>query len=193
MYKNLYKILFFALILVFNFSIVKSDSYQTSSPYWSTIKDGPTTQKEAIEMFFMDRDLDPIEGIYSVPDWGLVAITKYKDGYRQYVIDIIFSGLNGTHETTYFKTQNPNVFDFFERISWEDGSWYKFKTSKGQLTLKNGGKSAENRFVESFADFADGDVLTKVWPKTLISTRSNTLEKFMFSEELSQRGEREKT
>lgn len=191
MYKNLYKILFFALILVFNFSIVKSDSYQTSSPYWSTIKDGPTTQKEAIEMFFMDRDLDPIEGIYSVPDWGLVAITKYKDGYRQYVIDIIFSGLNGTHETTYFKTQNPNVFDFFERISWEDGSWYKFKTSKGQLTLKNGGKSAENRYVESFADFSDGDVLTKVWPKTLISTRSNTLEKFMFSEELSQK-EREK-
>ena len=99
----------------FNFSIVKSDSYQTSSPYWSTVKDGPTTQQQAIDMFFKGRDLDPIEGIYTVPDWGLVVITKHKDGYRQYVIDIIFSGLNGTHETTYFKTQNPNVFDFFER------------------------------------------------------------------------------
>ena len=183
MYKNFYKILFLALILVFNFSIVKSDSYQTSSPYWSTIKDGPTTQKEAIDMFFMDRDLDPIEGIYTLPNWGLVAITKHKDGYRQYVIDIIFSELNGTHETTYFKTQNPNTFDFFERISWEDGSWYKFKTSKGQLILKNGGKSAENRYVESFSE---DDVLTKVWPKTLISTRSNTLEKFELSDELSQ-------
>ena len=186
MYKNLNKTLIIALILVFNFSIVKSDSYQTSSPYWSTVKDGPTTQQQAIDMFFKGRDLDPIEGIYTVPDWGLVAITKHKDGYRQYVIDIIFSGLNGTHETTYIKTSNPDVFDFFERISWEDGSWYKFKTSKGQLTLRNGGKSAENRYVESFADFSDGDILTKVWPKTLISTRSNTLEKFKLSEELSQ-------
>ena len=180
------KIITLLIILIFNFSIVKADSYQTSSPYWSTVKDGPTTQQQAIDMFFKGRDLDPIEGIYTVPDWGLVVITKHKDGYRQYVIDIIFSGLNGTHETTYFKTQNPNVFDFFERISWEDGSWYKFKTSKGQLTLKNGGKFAEVRFVESFADFADGDILTKVWPKTLISTQSNTLEKFMFSKELSQ-------
>ena len=183
---NLYKTVILTLILVFNFSIVKSDSYQTSSPYWSTVKDGPTTQQQAIDMFFKGRDLDPIEGIYTVPDWGLVAITKHKDGYRQYVIDVIFSGLNGTHETTYFKTSNPNVFDFFERISWEDGSWYKFKTSEGKLTLKDGGKFAEVRFVESFADFADGDVLTKVWPKTLISTQSNALEKFMFSKDLSQ-------
>jgi uncharacterized membrane-anchored protein len=176
------KIITLLIILIFNFSIVKADSYQTSSPYWSTIKDGPTTQQQAIDMFFKGRDLDPIEGIYTMPDWGLVAITKHKDGYRQYVIDIIFSGLNGTHETTYFKTSNPNVFDFFERISWEDGSWYKFKTSEGQLTLKDGGEFAENKFVESFIE---SNVLTKVWPKTLISTRSNTLEKFRLSEELS--------
>ena len=176
------KIITLLFILIFNFSIVKADSYQTSSPYWSTIKDGPTTQQQAIDMFFKGRDLDPIEGIYTMPDWGLVAITKHKDGYRQYVIDIIFSGLNGTHETTYFKTSNPNVFDFFERISWEDGSWYTFKTSEGQLTLKDGGEFAENKFVESFIE---SNVLTKVWPKTLISTRSNTLQKFRLSEELS--------
>ena len=176
------KIITLLIILIFNFSIVKADSYQTSSPYWSTVKDGPTTQQQAIDMFFKGRDLDPIEGIYTMPDWGLVAITKHKDGYRQYVIDIKFSGLNGTHETTYFKTSNPNVFDFFERISWEDGSWYKFKTSEGQLTLKDGGEFAENKFVESFIE---SNVLTKVWPKTLISTRSNTLEKFRLSEELS--------
>ena len=176
------KIITLLIILIFNFSTVKADSYQTSSPYWSTVKDGPTTQQQAIDMFFKGRDLDPIEGIYTMPDWGLVAITKHKDGYRQYVIDIIFSGLNGTHETTYFKTSNPNVFDFFERISWEDGSWYKFKTSEGQLTLKDGGEFAENKFVESFIE---SNVLTKVWPKTLISTRSNTLEKFRLSEELS--------
>jgi len=179
------KIITFLFILIFNFSIVKADSYQTSSPYWSTVKDGPTTQQQAIDMFFKGRKLDPIEGIYTIPDWGMVAITKHKEGYRQYVIDIIFSGLNGTHETTYFKTSNPNVFDFFERISWEDGSWYKFKTSAGKLTLKDGGEFAENRFVESFADVSDGDILTKVWPKTLISTRSNTLEKFKLSEDLS--------
>ena len=176
------KIITLLIILIFNFSTVKADSYQTSSPYWSTVKDGPTTQQQAIDMFFKGRELDPIEGIYTMPDWGLVAITKHKDGYRQYVIDIIFSGLNGTHETTYFKTSNPNVFDFFERISWEDGSWYKFKTSEGQLTLKDGGEFAENKFVESFIE---SNVLTKVWPKTLISTRSNTLEKFRLSEELS--------
>jgi len=180
------KIITLLFILIFNFSIVKADSYQTSSPYWSTVKDGPTTQQQAIDMFFKGRKLDPIEGIYTMPDWGMVAITKHKEGYRQYVIDIIFSGLNGTHETTYFKTQDPNVFDFFERISWPEGSWYKFKTSAGKLTLKDGGNFAENRFVESFADFADGDIFTKIWPKTLISTRSNTLEKFKFSEDLSQ-------
>jgi uncharacterized membrane-anchored protein len=183
------KIITLLIILIFNFSIVKADSYQTSSPYWSTVKDGPTTQQQAIDMFFKGRDLDPIEGIYTVPDWGLLAITKHKDGYRQYVIDIIFSGLNGTHETTYFKTSNPNVFDFFERISWEDGSWYKFKTSEGQLTLKDGGEFAENKFVESFIE---SNVLTKVWPKTLISTRSNTLEKFRLSEELSIEEKRKK-
>ena len=34
------------------------------------------------------------------------------------------------------KHSNPNVFDFFERISWEDGSWYKFKTSEGTINIK---------------------------------------------------------
>ena len=176
------KIITLLFILIFNFSIVKAESYVTSSPYWSTVKDGPTTQQQAIDMFFKGRTLDPIEGIYTIPDWGMVAITKYKEGYRQYVIDIIFSGLNGTHETTYFKTSNPNIFDFFERTSWEDGSWYKFKTSTGKLTLKDGGNFAENRFVESFAVFGDDGILTKIWPKTLISTRSGTIEKFSISE-----------
>ena len=108
-HQNLYKLAIFAIILVFNFSIAKSDSYQTSSPYWSTVKDGPTTQQQAIDMFFKGRELDPIEGIYNVPDWGLVAITKYKDGYRQYVIDIIFSGLNGTHAVSYTHLTLPTT------------------------------------------------------------------------------------
>ena len=176
------KIITLLFILIFNFSIVKADSYQTSSPYWSTVKDGPITQQQAIDMFFKDRTLDPIEGIWMIPDWGIVAITKREDGYVQYVVDIEFEGLNGTQETTYFKTEDPNVFNFFERISWPEENWYIFKTSAGKLILKDD-NFAEITFVEEFAQNPIGsNKIEKIWPKTLNASQPGAIEKFSISE-----------
>ena len=84
--KSIY--FFITIFFLFNFSQVKADNYQTTSPYWSTEKNGPTSKQEAIDMFFKDRTLDPLEGIWMIPDWGMVAITKREDGYVQYVVDI---------------------------------------------------------------------------------------------------------
>jgi len=167
---------FIITFAVLNFSQIKADNYQTSSPYWSTEKNGPTSKQEAIDMFFKDRTLDPIEGIWMIPDWGMVAITKREDGYVQYVVNIEFEGLNGTQETTYFKTENPNVFNFFERISWPDGNWYKFKTSAGTLILRDD-YSAEITFTDEFVENSQNKI-EKIWPATLTASTSLKTEEF---------------
>ena len=40
--------------------------------------------EEAINMFFKGRPLDPIEGVWTESDWGLVAITKDGNYYKKY-------------------------------------------------------------------------------------------------------------
>lgn len=131
------------LVLVTIFQILtiqKIFAYETTSPYWSTYKNGPLTMDKAIKKFFKNRPLDPIEGIWTESDWGLVAITKDGDVYKKYVIGVSFSGLNGTHETTYLRTPSSDVFTFFTRIvfgSSGNPSGYKFKTSSGTLIIKN--------------------------------------------------------
>ena len=174
--KSIY--FFITIFFLFNFSQVKADNYQTTSPYWSTEKNGPTSKQEAIDMFFKDRTLDPLEGIWMIPDWGMVAITKREDGYVQYVVDIKFEELNGTQETTYFITEDPNVFNFFERISWPDGNWYVFKTSTGTLILKDD-NFAEITFVEEFAqNLMGGNKIEKIWPTTLHTNTSLKTEEY---------------
>ena len=74
--------LFIIIFVVLNFSQIKADNYQTSSPYWSTIKNGPTSKQEAIDMFFKDRPLDSLEGVWMESNWGLVAITKSGNNYH---------------------------------------------------------------------------------------------------------------
>ena len=108
-------LVFLAVFQIFTFQ--KIFAYESSSPYWSTYKNGPVTMEQAIEMFFKDRPLDPIEGIWTESKWGLVAITKDGNVYKKYVIGVRFTGLNGTHETTYLRTASPDVFTFFTRIS----------------------------------------------------------------------------
>ena len=132
-------------------NIVQAASYETSSPYWSTSKNGPTSTNQAIEMFFKDRKLDPLEGIWMELNWGLGAIKKHGSGYRKYLISVKFEGLNGTHETTYFKTEDPKIYTFFTRTSWRDNSWYKFRTMPGTLILDN-------------VNFAERDIEGSVWP-----------------------------
>jgi len=140
-------LVFLAVFQIFTFQ--KIFAYESSSPYWSTYKNGPVTMEQAIEMFFKDRPLDPIEGIWTESKWGLVAITKDGNVYKKYVIGVRFTGLNGTHETTYLRTASPDVFTFFTRIVFGDfsnPSSYKFKTSPGTLILKN------NNFAEREID-----------------------------------------
>ena len=136
-------------------------SYETSSPYWSTSKTGPTSMDQAIEMFFKDRKLDPLEGVWTASHWGLIAIVKDGEVYKEYVISVGYSGLNGTHEATYLKTASPKVFTFFTRISWEDGSWYVFKTSTGTLILKN--NNFAETTVDQYAAIPQG-TLIRNWP-----------------------------
>ena len=40
---------------------------------------------QAIEMFFKDRKLDPLEGVWTESNWGLVAIVKDGEVYKKYV------------------------------------------------------------------------------------------------------------
>tara|TARA_A100001011_G_C14283825_1_gene832745 strand:- start:163 stop:1890 length:1728 start_codon:yes stop_codon:yes gene_type:complete len=141
-----------------------SDGYEISSRYWSTKKNGPTSMEEAIDMFFKGRPLDPIEGVWTESDWGLVAITKDGNYYKKYVISVGFSGLNGTHETTYIKTPSDKVFTFFTRIVWRDGSGFKFKTSPGRLVLEN--ENFGNKVIEKYAKHPEG-VLIRNWPTDL--------------------------
>ena len=161
------KNLIFVFLIIFSFSnIAHSDSYQKTSPYWSTEKNGPRSMDQAIEMFFKDRPLDPLEGIWTESNWGLVAITKSGNNYHKYVISVDYRGLNGTHETTYLKTADQNFFTFFTRISWEDGNWYKFKTSPGTLVLKN--ENYAERIIDQYAMHPSG-TLIRNWPTDLYS------------------------
>ena len=123
--------------ITFIFLIVNPSSaieYKTSSKHWSLTKNGPTTNEEAIEMFFQNRYTDPYEGIWMQGTWGKVAIVK--DGpnrYKKYAIDVLFSDLNGTHETTFYKTAKKSQLSFYTRIVWKNGKSYKFATSTGDL------------------------------------------------------------
>jgi len=147
--KKLLGILVLGLLVC---NIVQAASDETSSPYWSTSKNGPTSIEQTIEMFFKGRKLDPLEGIWMESNWGLVAIKKHGLGYQKYVISVRFRGLNGTHETTIFKTASPKVYTFFTRSSRRYNSWYKFRTYTGKYFLKN-----EN--------FAERDIESKyAWP-----------------------------
>jgi len=162
--KKKYIYLFIIVFFVLNITQIKADNYQTTSPYWSTEKNGPRSIDQAIKMFFKDRPLDPLEGVWTESDWGLVAITKSGNNYHKYLISVDYRGLDGTHETTYLKTTDSNFFTFFTRISWEDGNWYKFKTSSGTLVLKN--ENYAERVIDRYAMYPNG-TLIRNWPTDL--------------------------
>ena len=149
------------IFVVFNCSHAISIEYQTTSPYWSTLKNGPTSIDQAIEMFFKDRKLDIVEGIWSSQDWGLVAIVKDGSVYKEYNITVQYEDLNGTWHRTLLPTASPKVFTFFTQIIWPDGNWYKFSTSTGTLILEheNFGKD----YIDQYAANPEG-TLIRNWP-----------------------------
>lgn len=167
----------FSLITLI-FLIVSPSSaieYKTSSKHWSLTKNGPTTNEEAIEMFFKNRYTDPYEGIWMEGTWGKVAIVK--DGptkYKKYVIDVKFSDLNGTHETTYYKTANKGQLSFYTRIVWKNGRSYKYATSTGDLYWKNINslqREIHHHAANPYAEF------TRVWPLDYYKHNAKYLEK----------------
>ena len=155
-------ILGFALIFFLSFSHVNSIEYQTSSKHWSLAKNGPTSLQEAVNMFFKNKKLDIYEGVWTESKWGMVAIVK--DGankYKKYVIDVGFSDLNGTHETTYYKTSKMNHLTFYTRITFKVGNSYRFATSTGDLYFKD--LSRLERKIDNYAKNPYG-TFTRNWP-----------------------------
>ena len=155
----------FSLVIIFALFVIKSTNaieYKTSSEHWSLLKNGPTSNEQAIEMFFKNRYISPYEGIWMEGTWGKVAIVK--DGpnsYKKYVIDVLFSDLNGTHETTYYKTAKKGQLSFYTRIVWKNGKSYKYATSTGDLYWKdiNTLQREIHRYAKnSYAEF------NRVWP-----------------------------
>ena len=167
--KRSIKLLIIVVILHF-LTFQKIFAYEKSSPYWTTLKNGPYTTDQAIEMFFKDRPLDPIEGIWTNTDWGLVAITKVGDVYKEYTISVQFPGLDGTIEATFFKTADPNMFTFFTRIvygSSQDPSSYKFRTAPGTFYLGtnfNRAKAIINRYAAN-----PNETYIRNWPLDLFA------------------------
>ena len=155
----------FSLVIIFALFVIKSTNaieYKTSSDHWSLLKNGPTSNEQAIEMFFKNRYIGPYEGIWMEGTWGKVAIVK--DGpnsYKKYVIDVLFSDLNGTHETTYYKTAKKERLSFYTRIVWKNGKSYKYATSTGDLYWKdiNTLQRQIHRYAKNpYAEF------NRVWP-----------------------------
>ena len=155
----------FSFLLFLNFtlnSLALSIEYQTNSKHWSLIKNGPLTVEQAVKMFFEGRKIDPYEGVWTESNWGVVAIVK--DGpnkYQKYVIDVGYPYLNGTLETTYYKTADPSHLTFFTRITWKNGNSYKYATSMGDLYYKSNSRLERN--INRYALNPYG-TFTRNWP-----------------------------
>ena len=157
------KLFSFLLLLYFSLSsLALSIEYVNSSKHWSLIKNGPLTIDQAVKMFFEGRKIDKYEGVWTESNWGIVAIVK--DGpnrYQKYVIDVGYPYLNGTLETTYYKTANPSHLTFFTRITWKNGNNYKYATSMGDLYYKSSNTLERN--INRYALNPYG-TFTRNWP-----------------------------
>ena len=156
----------FILILTSCIQIsVNAVEYEKSSKYWNSKTDGPTTIEGAINRFFINSRLDPIEGIWLDRGYGWFAIKKDKNGtYKKWQIKSTSPALNGSIEATIEKTDDPKKFIGNVRIEWPDPqnkNWFVFATSK--LTLK-----MENiEFIEYTVDRYSAQpesILIRIWP-----------------------------
>ena len=160
-----------------HFLIVNPSSaieYKTSSKHWSLTKNGPTTNEEAIECFCrIDIQIHMKESGWR--ELGAKLIVK--DGpskYKKYVIDVEYSDLNGTHETTYYKTAKKGQLSFYTRIVWKNGRSYRYATSTGDLYWKNINtlqREIHRHATNPYAEF------TRVWPLDYYKHNAKYLEK----------------
>ena len=161
MNKHIYLILIFFIFV----NSAKAIEYEKSSKYWNSKTDGPTTIEGAINRFFINSRLDPIEDIWLDRGYGWFAIKKDKNGtYKKWQIKSTSPALNGSIEATIEKTDDPNKFIGNVRIEWPDPqneNWFVFATSK--LTLKMENIEFIEYNVERYSAEPES-ILIRVWP-----------------------------
>ena len=145
---------------------IRKQGSEDISEYWSLTTVGPKSVREAINMFFEGKKLDPIEGVWSVSDWGTVAITKFESKYRVYNINVDISDENGTWGGTLTKTINPKIFEYFVRINWGKSGDYTYKTAPAQITLINNNFANEKVFKHAANPTSS---LKRIWPEELLA------------------------
>ena len=145
---------------------IRKQGSEDISEYWSLTTVGPKSAREAIDMFFEGKRLDPIEGVWRVSKWGTVAITKFESKYRVYNVNVNVSDENGTWGGTLTKTINPKVFEYFVRITWGSSGDYTYKTAPGQITLINNNSAREKIFKHAANPVS---TLTRIWPEELLA------------------------
>ena len=157
-------ILIFILTLCVQFS-VKAIEYEESSKYWNSKTSGPTTIEGAINRFFKNSRLDPIEGIWLDRGYGWFAIKKDKNGsYKKWQIKSTSPALDGSIEATLNKTDDPEIYIGSVRIEWPDPDnedWFVFATSKFTLKIMN------IELIEYTIDRYSAEpesILIRVWP-----------------------------
>ena len=165
--KVLFMRIFIAvLVLIFSFQFSsKAIEYETSSKYWNSKTDGPTTIEGAIKRFFINSRLEPIEGIWLDAGYGWFAIKKDKDdSYKKWQIKSTSPALDGSVEGTLFKTDDKNVFSGKVRIEWPDPdneSWFVFATSN--FTLKMHDINLIEYNIERYAAELESYMI-RIWP-----------------------------
>ena len=154
------------LVLIFSFQFSsKAIEYETSSKYWNSKTDGPTTIEGAIKRFFINSRLEPIEGIWLDVGYGWFAIKKDKNGsFKKWQIKSTSPALDGSIEATLNKTNDDQIYTGNVRIEWPDPdneNWFVFATSK--ITMKMENIDFIEYSVESYSAEPES-VLIRVWP-----------------------------
>jgi len=131
--KKLLGIVALGLLLSGN-AYAETPDYQNYSKNWNTSSSGPKTVQSAIDSFFKDRKLDPIEGIWMENNYGLIAIRKEGSVYKKYLIDT--GRYDGSIESTIYGSASSKVFSAMVRIDFK-GNPDKHATSTASLILEN--------------------------------------------------------
>ena len=169
--KKLLGILVLGLMVCSNVSAGTKypNQWETHSEFWNTSASGPKSKDAFINKFLKNKELDPIEGVWMQTGYGLVGIVKQGDNYKKYLINVE-EGLNGSIETTYFKTAGEKIYSSMVRIDFArtkggefTGKWYH-GTSTGTLILKN--ENYAEGFVDQYA-IDPNHQLIRQWPLDL--------------------------
>jgi len=179
--KKLFFITIMLIILNKNIAIAidlttKKPSQNDKSRYWTMKKISPLTAEIAINNFFSNKKLYPLEGIWIQDNEITVAIVRESVMlYRKYIIEHKKNkDLNGIMEGTYHRTKQLDEFAIFERFGGKEYNNTYF-TAYGKLKLENNYKK-KNKTPEYFkelfnhlkdSDYAEGEITSSEDYKSL--------------------------